>query len=140
MRSLRIIQISKYKIEVLGQMFSNLFVHDHQYLIWKVFSIGNWIWQLFHSILMLKCKEFKSKFKEIEVRKKIRVIDMAFFTSKEFYGLQEFGNFRKFLYMIKLSFLNLCVTEFRLPALHLIGQTASDLLRATKMFDENWKV
>ena len=59
---------------------------------------------------------------------------MAFFTSKEVNGLQEFGNFRKFLYMIKVSFLNLCVTEFRLAALHLSGQTASSLLRAILMF------
>ena len=55
---------------------------------------------------MLKCKKFKSKFKEIEARKEIRVINMAFFTSKEVNGLQEFGNFRKFLSLIKVSFLN----------------------------------
>ena len=42
-----------------------------------------------------------------------------FSTSKVLNGLQNFGNFRQFLYLIKLSFLNLCVTEFRLAALHL---------------------
>ena len=55
---------------------------------------------------MLKCKKFKSKFKEIEARKEIRVINMVFFTSKEVNGLQEFGNFKKFLYLIKMYFLN----------------------------------
>ena len=76
----------------------------------------------------------KMKFKEIDARNHIRVIYMAFFTSKEVNGLQEFGSFRKFLSLIKVSFLNRWVTLFWLAALHLSGQTASNLLRAILMF------
>ena len=68
---------------------------------------------------MLKCKKFKSKFTEIEARKEFRVINMAFFTSKEVNGLQEFGNSRKCLYF---SSRTVCLMKNDFLPLTLIGR------------------
>ena len=48
------------------------------------------------------------------------------------YSKPKTKNFRKFLYLIKLSFLNRWVTEFRLAALHLSRQTASRTKKTTE--------
>ena len=66
-----------------------------------------------------KSEKIQSKFENLEARKDIRVIHMAFLPQKRTQWFQIFGIFVKFLYLLKVSFLNLCVTDFRLPALHL---------------------
>ena len=116
-QSLEIIQKLKWKNEVLGQKSPKLFNRDLQWLIWKLSSRGSWIWQVLHLISMPKCQNFKLRFKEIEARKNVRVIYMAFLPQKRTQCFSKFGILSKLLALIELSFLNRWVTQFWLPAL-----------------------
>ena len=70
-----------------------------------------------------KSEKIQSKFENLEARKDIRVIHMAFLPQKRTQWFQIFGIFIQLLSLIEVSFLNRCVTEFRPPAFALSRPT-----------------